>query len=285
MDRDNWDDLRFVLAVADLGSVSAAARALGVNHATVLRRIAAFEARAGSALFDHTPRGYLVPPERRRIIEAAREVDRAAQGVWRLMRGAGAPVSGEVRVTSTDSLCLRVLPQIAAELRVLAPDLSLVFLCTNAHLDLGRVQADITVRPARQLPDDLAGTGVGQMRIAAFAPVGLDEADCDRLPWLGLHGALARSDAARWLEAEGIEPEGGADSFVVLAEMVALRQGRALLPEFLAAEDARLQPLPGTDVGMAVPLWVAAHPDLAEVPRVAKVRGLLCEALARRFAA
>ncbi|MCB2152823.1 MAG: LysR family transcriptional regulator, partial [Rhodobacteraceae bacterium] len=60
MQRDNWDDLRFVLAVAEEGSVSGAARRLGVNHATVLRRIAAFEEATGVEIFDKTARGYAV---------------------------------------------------------------------------------------------------------------------------------------------------------------------------------------------------------------------------------
>ena len=75
--RDNWDDLRYVLAVAEEGSVSGAARRLGVNHATVLRRIAAFEEAADLSLFEKGPQGYDVPPDLDRIIAATREVDEA----------------------------------------------------------------------------------------------------------------------------------------------------------------------------------------------------------------
>ena len=77
--REDWDDLRMILAVAEAGSVSAAARGLGVNHATVLRRIAAFERATGIELFDKTARGYTVPEDRQRIVEAIGEVDAAIQ--------------------------------------------------------------------------------------------------------------------------------------------------------------------------------------------------------------
>ncbi len=284
MQRENWDDLRYVLAVADLGSVSAAARSLGVNHATVLRRIAAFEQQAGAPVFDHTARGYVVPADRRAVIEAAREVDRAAQAVWRQMRGIGAPVSGEVRVTSTDSLCLRVLPGIAAALRQTAPELTLAFFCTNAHLDLGRVHADIAIRPAMTLPEDLAGVEAGTMTFAAYGPASLPAGRAEALPWLGLLGALARSDAAQWMAGQGGQVAGGADSFVVLAEMVALGLGRAVLPRFLGDADPRLAGIAGAAPGMAVPIWVASHADLAEVPRIARVRALLASAIGERFA-
>ncbi len=63
MHSDNWDDLRYVLAVAETGSVSGAARRLGVNHATVLRHVAAYEARHGIELFDKSARGYAVSPK------------------------------------------------------------------------------------------------------------------------------------------------------------------------------------------------------------------------------
>ncbi len=56
--KENWDDLRYILAVAEHGSVSATARHLGVNHATVLRHVAAFEARHQIELFEKSARGY-----------------------------------------------------------------------------------------------------------------------------------------------------------------------------------------------------------------------------------
>ena len=116
MERINWDDLRFVLAVAEEGSVSGAARRLGVNHATVLRRVAAYEAAAGVEIFAKTARGYTVPEAYDALIEAAREVDRAVQAVGRMVHGARSPLSGEIRVTATDSLCQTVLPKIVASL-------------------------------------------------------------------------------------------------------------------------------------------------------------------------
>ena len=88
----NWDNLRFVLSVAEHGSVSGAAKALGINHATVLRRVAAFEEAHGGPVFEKTATGYRVLPDRARVIEAAREVANAVLSVERLMHGARAPV-------------------------------------------------------------------------------------------------------------------------------------------------------------------------------------------------
>lgn len=275
--RDNWDDLRFVLAVAEAGSVSAAARRLGVNHATVLRRVAAFEEAAGLALFDKGPFGYDVPAAQRRVIDAAREVEQAVQTVRRVLQGVRAPLSGEVRVTSTDSFCLHVLPEVLGHLRGVAPDLKVEILCSNAHLDLARTQAEIAVRPAAQLPDDLVGEVPARLGFAAFRARGSAGGD-----WLGLSGTLVRSLPARWLAAH-VDPArlaASADSFPALRELVAAGLGQSILPAFLGDEDPRLERDESGFEPMAVDIWVASHADLAGIPRIAEVRRTFCEVLA-----
>lgn len=275
--RDNWDDLRYVLAVADEGSVNAAARRLGVNHATVLRRIAAYEEAAGVTLFDKTSRGYIVPGGRKRVIEAAREVDRAVQSVARMLQGVRAPIAGEVRVTSTDSFCQEVLPPILAGLRRQAPDLKVELLCSNAHLDLARTHADITVRPAERLADDLVGEAAAELGFGLFRRRGSGGGT-----WLGLSGPLSRAPAGRWMAAE-VDPAriaGSADSFLVLREMVAEGLGMTLLPGFLGAEDGRLERVDGIVPTITVPIWVASHADLSDVARIAEARRALVKGLA-----
>lgn len=278
MHRDNWDDLRYVLAVAETGSVSGAARGLGVNHSTVLRHVASFEARHGVELFEKSARGYAIIPENLRLIEAAREVEVAVQAIGRMIEGAQAPLTGVVRVTSTDTFCTRVLPQAMARMQARAGDLTLEILSTNAHLDLARLHADVTVRPADKLPDDLTGTIAAELAFGHYRRRGASEPG----PWLGLSGALARSRPAVWMAGalSGDAPRGGADSFLTLAEMVAAGLGQAILPCILGGEDPRLERCRGVVPDLAVPVWVASHSDLRDVPRLRAARALLVEAIA-----
>jgi DNA-binding transcriptional LysR family regulator len=276
----NWDDLRFVLAVAETGSVSAAARQLGVNHATVLRRIAAFEAAEGAPTFDRTAQDYSVPPDRLRVIEAAREAAAAFAAVGRTIRGAGSALVGTIRVTSTDSLCASILPLVLAELQAQARGLMVELISNNHHVDLARMDADITVRPAPRLPDDLRGEVAGAMAFAAYAPAGQATEE-----WLLPTGMLVRSPISAWMAAnvapDRIRP--GADSFVILREMVAAGLGRAVLPAVLAAGDPRLLRLPDLPP-TSVPIWVASHVDLAEAPRLRQARARLVLGLRARAA-
>lgn len=278
MHSENWDDLRFVLAVAECGSVSAASRVLGVNHATVLRRIAAFEEHHNAVIFDRTQQGYAVPPDKLRIIEAAREAALAIDTVSRMIRGNGARLSGIVRITSTDTFCLTILPPILAQMQSGSDGLRVELLCNNAHLDLARLNADISVRPAPKLPDDLHGETPAVLGFAAYAAAGGGSQI-----WLGLRGTLTRSPAAQWMEqnlsADGIA--GGSDSFVVLREMVAGQMGRSILPCCLGDADDRLVRLPDVPP-LSVPIWVASHADLADAPRLRILRLQLAAALRLR---
>ena len=275
MHSENWDDLRFVLAVAESGSVSAAARVLGVNHATVLRRIAAFEAHHNAVIFNRTQQGYAVPPDKLRIIEAAREAALAMETVARMIRGNGARLSGIVRITSTDSLSLIVLPAILAQMQARADGLRIEILANNAHLDLARLNADISVRPAARLPDDLRGERAGEIGFAGYG-----SATQGAATWLNLRGTLARTVAADWMEQAqgGIDTSGGADSFLVLREMVAAGMGQSILPCYVGDPDARLHRISAAP-HMTVPIWVASHADLADAPRLRTLRRQLAEAL------
>ncbi|MGB3314626.1 MAG: LysR family transcriptional regulator [Albidovulum sp.] len=276
--RENWDDLRFVLAVAEEGSVNAAARRLGVNHATVLRRVAAYEEAAGFAIFDKTARGYVVSGAHKRVIEAAREVDRAVQSVARTLQGVRAPLTGDVRVTSTDTFCQHVLPPIVSDLRIASPELRIELLCTNAHLDLARTHADITVRPTDKLSDDLIGEVGATLGFGLFR-----RKDSGTTDWLGICGPLSRSVIGRWMTDE-LSPSrivACTDSFPVLREMAAAGHGMAPMPYFLGHEDDRLEVVEGIIPDVSVDIWVASHADLADVPRIAETRRALAVALGK----
>ncbi|MDP4989728.1 MAG: LysR family transcriptional regulator, partial [Marivita lacus] len=153
MHKLNWDDLRFVLAVAETGSVNAAAKVLGVNHATVLRRIASFEETCGGPVFERDRSGYRLRPNRAPVIEAARLAAQHVQSAETLMQDSAGHSGKTVRLTSTDTFCQTVLAWISPALaRRIQPD-RLVFLSSNAHLDMARLRADIALRPTISLPD------------------------------------------------------------------------------------------------------------------------------------
>ena len=268
----SWDDLIFVLAVAEHGSVSAAARALSVNHATVLRRIAAFESRQGVRIFDRTPRGYQVSPDRRALIEAMQSAGAALEDVDRMIDAERPRLGAGLRITSTDTIAHLVLPSLMPELsqEIGAPvDLAVA----NTHLDFGRLEAHVTVRPAATLPDELEGERLGAFSFGVYATAK------DTPGVLGPSGPLARIPAADlWRETAG-ECDVTADSFLALAALAASGHGRTILPRFVAEAWPNLRmvgDLPGVE---PVPVWVASHVDFARSGRLVRARRFIAQQL------
>jgi DNA-binding transcriptional LysR family regulator len=277
MNKDNWDDIRYVLAVDRYGSLNAAAEALGVTHATVLRRVTAFEQRNDCAIFLKSPSGYSALPEARAILSAMENVEDAVLSVERAIVGANRSPVGHVRITSTDSLCQMVLPQILNEISKEYPGLELTLLSSNSHRDLSRLTADIAVRPSIKLEDGLVGGRSSTLSFGVY-----DDGSTNR-KWMRLDGALSRSLPAKWL-AENVNVEqttNGADSFLVLQQMAASGVGKTFLPEFIGDADSRLHRSPGVNPQIEVPLWVATLEEIAQTPRFAVVQRALIERIAK----
>lgn len=271
MHNDNWDDLRYILCVATTGSVLQAAKRLGVNHATVLRHVAAFEQRHNATLFERTAQGYRLLPDSAHIIQAAQNAETAMQEVARLASGGRLPRSETIRITSTDTLCSLILPQFITGLRGTDQDQNFVLLSSNAHIDLLREQAHIVVRPTTALTEDLVGIAAGTLSFAAYA------ADPAETKWLGLSGPLRRSDPGKWM-AQHITTDqltATADSFLTLAALAVSGQGIAILPRFVGDTTTGLRALPKKIPALDVPVWVAHHIDAKETPQMIAVRSML----------
>jgi len=272
---DNWDDLRFVLEVAEAGSVSAAARRLGVNASTVVRRIGAAETRFGTRFFERTAAGYAVPPDSLAVIATLREAREAIDGVTRRLDAGRGGARRWLRVTSTDTFCLTVLPGIVAGLARAGQERRIELLVSNTHLDFARLHADVAVRPALRLPDDMSGEVVAELNFGAF------EGPDGATGWVGLSGPLAATVVGRWIAEHVDEADitARADSFPAVADLVAAGAGRGLMPRILAEGRSALSP---ADVGLpplSIPVWVACHADMADAPRLRRLRADLGDAL------
>lgn len=275
MHRPNWDDLRFVLAVAETGSVSKAARRLGVNHATVLRRVADFEQRHGAAVFHKTTQGYRVLADKQDVIKAAKVAEGAMTTVGQLAGGHTGELRGKSRITSTDTFCQVILPKIISDLQQQAKGLFIEVISSNPHIDLSMHQVDLAIRPALSLPEGLEGDVVADLGFAVYTSGPATQ------EWLGLSGPLARSIGGRWM-AEHITADkivAASDSFFVLRELAATGCGQAILPCFLGDRDPRLHRAETSAPHFKVPIWVANHIDQSTSQRTRVLRSSFTEAL------
>ena len=169
MHRLDWNDLRYLLAVAEHGSLSGAARALTVNHSTVLRRIGRFEDQLAVRLFERLPSGYALTAAGEALANSARQISEAVTSVERRIVGQDLRLSGQVRVATTDTLALFVLPAMVARFRAAHPEVQIELAAGNLQADLTRRDADVAVRPTQRPPDHLLGRKVCRVAYAPYA--------------------------------------------------------------------------------------------------------------------
>lgn len=291
--RIDWEDLRTVLAVAEASSLAAAARALGINHTTVLRRVNAFEGRLGLRLFDRLPGGYALTAGGEELLGAARRMAETVTDLERKLSGQDLRLEGGLRLATTDTLMLSVLAPLLAAFHRRHPGIRVAVTTANAFADLGRRDADVAIRPASDPPEALVGRRVSAVAFAVYAAPAYRDAHglggdgappWERAGWIGLDEGLADSSVARLLRAR--VPAAAialrCDSLVAAREAAVAGIGLAALPCYLGDLSPGLVRLGEPIAGTAVALWVLTHEDLRRTARVSAFTEFAAGALAAR---
>jgi DNA-binding transcriptional LysR family regulator len=167
-----WELYRSLLAVLREGSLSGAARAMGIAQPTVGRHISALEEMLGLALFTRTQAG-LMPTEAALALQIhAQEMEASAAALERSAASRGKGVTGVVRVTASEIVGVEVLPPIIADLCAIYPGLKIELVLSNRTQDLLQREADIAVRMVRPAQDQLIARHVGQIEVGLHATAG-----------------------------------------------------------------------------------------------------------------
>jgi len=280
---ENWNDLRVFLAVARTGSLSGAARVLGVNHSTVFRRVAAFEEALGVRLFDRLPNGYQLTPAGEELRDGTLRVEDEIAGLSRKVSGQDLRLSGTVRVTTIDMLALWLLPRHLAAFRAAYPGIELEIAVSNAALNLTKREADVALRIGNEPPETLIGRRVGRLVFAVYGSRGYrarrPQKGLESHDWIGFdaeHAPLARR-FARFLP--DVRPVCRVNSVAVAIAAAKGGIGLAPLPCGLADMEpdlVRIGPLPED---FSLDLWLLAHEDLRRTARIRAFLDFLAEAL------
>ncbi len=284
MHRLQWNDLQFVQAVIRHGSLSAAARALSVNHATVQRRISTVEASYRVQLFERLPGGYRLRPEGRDVLDALARIETEANRIERAFRGVRRSIEGTFRLTTTDTIAALLLPPHLKALRDTHPEAHVELAITHHRLDMSQPFAEIAIRPIHQLPENMSGEQAGHLQFRVFgSPDYLSvhtDTDVAAHAWLGVTPALGRSPAGQW-QAEHLTapPLLTADSFFPLAAMAEAGMGLAMLPVFVGRAYDGLVEAPQFAETLKIPFWIAAHRDLRSLESINEMIAYLAGAL------
>ena len=164
----DWQDVRVFLALGRYRSLSAAARALQVNHATVARRIQSLEDSLGEKLVDRRPDGYVLTPSGESALEAAAEMEAAAQALSRPSVTEDGTLRGLVRINAPPALSQGFLLPRLAEFTARHPGLDIDLATDLRSISLDRHKADIAVRVGRPVDVDLIAKQVGSVAFGFY---------------------------------------------------------------------------------------------------------------------
>ncbi len=165
----DWDDLRIFLAIARHGTLSAAARALGVHQPTMGRRLVALEQRAGARLLQKTPRGYTPTAAGESILGNVERIEAEALAVERRITGRDVRLEGTVRITTVESFAAEIVMPILAGLRQRHPGIDIDLVVDVRNLNLTHREADVALRMARLEQADLTVRRIGLLGFGLYA--------------------------------------------------------------------------------------------------------------------
>lgn len=290
METLDWSLIPSLLAVAQHGSLSAAARASGTSQPTLGRHVAEAEARLGLALFARTPRG-LVPTEAcEALLPAARAMAEAAHALTLAAAGREARLKGAVRLTASRIVSAHILPPILARLRAAEPEIEIDLSPSDRQENLLHREADVALRMARPVQPDLIARHLADLPMALYASPGL----------LARHGTPATRDELLALPFVGFDRDDtmlrlmaslGAprrredfalrcDDQLVYWQMVRAGLGLGGMPTAVGDADPAVTRLPPIVQLPPLALWICAPPGLRGTPRIARVWDFLVAELA-----
>ena len=279
MDRSfNWTQVEAVLATIETGSLSAAARKLGMSQPTVGRQVSALEADLQVIIFERvggrlelTPFGQELRPH----FEAMRN---AADKTLLSARGQSEKIEGAVSITCSDIFAAHLMPQIIKPLQARAPDLSIEIIAANEISDLQRREADIAIRNVRPTEPELYGKFLGDTRASLFGATsyldvfgrpsnlsGYESAD--------FIGFASGQDAAEYKRRLGMSiPEANfkvsSQSGLTMLELLRAGLGLSLMSDSVVQNMPELEAVLPEQIDVRFPIWLIAHQELRRSARI-----------------
>jgi DNA-binding transcriptional LysR family regulator len=287
----SWDLYRTFLGVMREGSLSGAARALGLTQPTVGRHVDALEQATGLALFIRTQQGLSPTQAALSLCPHAEALESTTAAFLRAASSQGAGVSGTIRITASDVITVEVLPPILTELHIAYPELVIELVPSNRIEDLLRREADIAVRMQRPAQGALIARRIGAVELGLYAhrnyierrgkPARVGDLANHALIGFDKETAFVRSMKTQvpWMTRESLALRTDSD----LASLALLRAGFGITAcqVGLARRDPNLVRLFPKQITLGLDTWLAMHEDLRDSPSCRVTFAALTEGLTR----
>nr|WP_319386487.1 LysR family transcriptional regulator [uncultured Roseibium sp.] len=285
----DWNQARAFLVTAEEGSLSAAARALGLTQPTLSRQVAALEETLGVTLFERVNKSLILTEAGVELAEHVRSMGEAASRVSLAASGQSQQIEGLVTISTTDVMAAYVLPDIFKDLRRKAPGIEIRVISTNSLSDLRRREADIAIRHvapdhpelyARKLRDANGRIFAARSYLERFGRK-LTTADAPQLDFLGYED---NEQLIGYLRALGLDVTQAnikisSPNLLVAWEYVRLGFGLGVGADEIAARCPEIVPAFDDVPALSFPIWLVTHRELHTSLRIRTVFDHLADGL------
>lgn len=279
----DWQDLHYFLALARHGSLSAAARELGVDHATVSRRITALENSLGLRLTERQPRRTTLTGHGRIIASGADEMYRITDRIRIQARSLVAEPAAPVNISASPAVAAHLIAPAVAGFTRKHPGITLSLSGVSHHVLLNKSEADVAVRLERPDDPDLMTRRIGTMRFGLYASPIWQDIPEEEWVFIAYDSTLAHITQQHWLESllNGRRVIFRASD--LMAQQQAARKGLGIvtLPCFMGDNDGELVRLQEHLPSPVRNIWLVAYPELKRDHAAVVVMEFLAEIIGR----
>ena len=286
----DWETVRAFRMVAEVGSLSEAARRLGKSQPTLSRRIAAIEADIGAPLFERRHEGLVLTATGAALLAPAEAMAAAAGRLELIAAGREERLAGVIRITASQIVATYLMPEILTDLRIAEPRIQIELVASDQTENLLRREADIAVRMYRPTQNDVITRKLGEMQIGLFAAQSYLERrgtprrieDLRDHDFIGYDRSTLLIDGMRdaGLQMKREDFAFRSDDQSLCWRMVVAGFGLGFMQEGIGAREPKVVALPSLGPLPTLPVWLTAHEELRANPRVRRVFDFLAERLA-----
>lgn len=279
---ENWEDLKYFMALAKERRLQKAAKLIKSNHTTVYRRILNFEQKFDIKLFESTPSGYHLTSAGEELFDKVQGLEQKMDSIFNSIQGLETNLKGRVLITTTPSIATTFLPKIISKFQSEFPELYVDLKVSNEFYNLSKREADIAIRPAVDIPLHLIGRNIGALDFGFYGSKKylksfdkkkslFDKSQDHR--FIILDESLEHLKSKRWLDSKLLSSSKiyKVDDLTVMGKMCSEGVGLALLPHYFTGIYKNIEMIYQPDEFTGSNLWLLTHKDMSKVPKVKTV--------------
>ena len=274
----DWNDYQYFLKIALLGTLTAAAEALGVNHSTVFRRINSLEKKMDVRLFERLKTGYVLTEAGEEILEQVQRIENEIYEIDRKLLGKDIRLSGSIKISTTDTLGYYWLPPYIRQFKTEYPNIVVDVDIKTRFTDLSKREADIVIPTANEQPDYMVGRKLAPIILRLYASVSYVQqcgipkniGDLASHSLLLPNEALAGLPVIKWLKkyVPSNAITASSDKLTGLYKFAQQGLGIAPLPHYVGDPNPNLVKVMEVPQKFHRTIWILTHPDLRHTARI-----------------